>query len=142
MNFDIRSPQSDDISFIYATWLNSQKYDSTIGLSTTKTIFFEQYRTVIDHILAKEDTKVLIACDKQDPNTIFGYLVYEPDVLHYVVVKEAFWSLGIATTLFEQAFGMGVGVECTHRTEHVKDYFTGNSNLSFNPFLLYAKETN
>jgi len=137
MNFDIRSPQSDDIAFIYATWLNSQKYDSDIGLSTTKTVFFEEYRTVIDHILAKDTTKVLIACDKQHPSTIFGYIVYEPDVVHYVVVKEAFWNLKIASTLLKTAFPQGVGVT-SHKTDMALPYIA-KLNLIYNPFLLYAR---
>ena len=142
-SYEIRQAIPSDIPFIYATWLNSQKHDSIVGLSTTKTIFYEQYRQVIDYILAKTDTKVYVASMPNDPDTIFGYMVCEPDTLHYVFVKETFWNLGIARHLFETAFGSeGAGVQCTHKTKSVEGLFQSRTNLIFNPFQLYNKGSN
>ena len=145
-NYAIRPAQADDISFIYSTWLRSYRNDSAIGLSVRKSVFFESYRLVLDQILAKAATKVLVACKIDEPNVIYGYLVAEPTekILHYIFVKDAFRRFQIAKTLFQTAFpehGVG-GVYITHltRTASKLEIELGYEELGkflYNPFLLY-----
>jgi hypothetical protein len=132
-----------DIPFIYSCWLKSYKHDSEIGLSTTKTIFFDHYRLVLDHLLAKDSTKVYVACHAQEQDVIYGFLVAEPDkqILHYAFTKEAFWNLGIAKDLFQEAFPQKGSVHFTHRTKLSQILLRNHSELIYNPFLLFEGVT-
>ena len=137
--YQIRPANADDIPFIYASWLNSYKTDSHIGLSTTKTVFMDNYKLVIDHILAAADSHVLVACKEDEPHVIFGYLVSQPNILHYVFVKKAFWNLGIARDLFNTAFFIpNEPVQVTHIT---RDITSLPSNCTYNPYILFNKGT-
>ena len=139
-NFVTRLVQPEDIPFLYSTWLNSYRNDSETGLSVRKSIFFESYRLILDYILQKNTTKVLVACKPDEPNVIYGYMVAEPsdNVLHYVFVKEAFQRFGIANSLQQQLFpntSSGT-VTITHRTEYAYNYC---KKFMYNPFRLYQK---
>jgi hypothetical protein len=139
-DFDIRPAQSSDINFIYKTFLTSYRYNSAIGKTCTNTVFFAEYQKVLDSILSKADAKVLVACHRDEPEVIFGYLIYEPGTLHYAFVKEAFQKLGIAKSLFLNAFGdqgLTDQLQVTHKTFCVHDLLERHPNLTYNPFLLF-----
>jgi len=61
-----------------------------------------------DIILKKILTKctLLVACDPDDPDVIWGYVAFnaENPVLHFVYVKGAFRRMGIGTRLLDEAF--------------------------------------
>ena len=138
-SYDIRLAQADDIAFIYSSCLKSLKHDSKLGTSTANRIFFDNYKLVLDRILADNNTQVFVACKPDEPHVIFGYMIAEPvnSVLHYVFVKEAFWNLGIASSLFKKAFNQGTGVvSVTHKTRTAEPYMH-NRNLIYNPYLLF-----
>jgi len=144
--YQIRSAKPADINFIYATWLNSQKYDTALGLSCRKALFFEQYRLVIDTILASEATQVLVAVLPENEDVILGYLVFQtPDTLHYAFVKEAFRKLGIAKQLIEKAYPSFLeknkNLYFSHSSKYAQPILKKFTNLTFNPFLLYKKES-
>lgn len=141
----IRSAVPGDLDFIYKTWLSSYRYYSSLGTFCRNSIFFDNYRQVIDRVLSKPESAVLVACMKDEPNIIFSYLVYEPDVLHYVFTKGAFQGHGFARRLFNKAFGdRKEPLFYTHRT-FSKDRLcqidailrAKDQQLIFNPFLLY-----
>lgn len=113
LEFDIRDAIDEDIPFIYATWLESYRYDSYFGKSHRNTIFFNDYKKVLDKILL--ESHVSVACVKEAPDTILGYMVHEPGVLHYVFVKGPFRRLKIATGLFNYAFDNPY-ITYTHKT--------------------------
>ena len=68
--------------------------DSKLGKSVPTTLFFAEFAKTIDYLL--EQAEVLIACDKEEPDVIFGYLIYEPGIVHYAFTKLAFRRLHIA----------------------------------------------
>ena len=127
-----RAPNENDISFIYASWLNSYRNDSYIGMSVRKTIFYREYQTIIDSILGRG--KVIVAVKPDETNIIYGYIIYEPKVLHYVFVKEAFRRLGICKELLRAAGSPQTATHKTRSTEFLDTKFT------YNPFILYNKE--
>lgn len=139
----IRDAVPADISFIYSSWLDCYKHDSYLGKTTTNTIFFENYREIIDNILGREDSSVLVACSVEDETTIVGYSVTESDsILHFAYVKEAFRELGIATDLLTEAISYSVGgstVDYTHRTFSADKLLRSRPNLRHNPFVLFTK---
>ena len=139
-DFKIRPAQGDDLNFIYKSTLDSYRYDSHLGKSCKNSIFYPEYQKVLDTILGKSDTKVLVACKPDEENIIFGYLIYEPLVLHYAFVKEAFRHYNIAKSLFTEAFGDGsVTIQVTHQTKSIGELIRDHPQLVFNPFLLYKQ---
>ena len=130
MHWKIREATANDISFIYATWLNSYHYDSS-AKSTQKNVFMNNYKLVIDYLL--DQSTVLVACTTIDEDVILGYLVFEEDLLHYCFVKEAFRLFGIATDLLKQS-GLQEPI-ITHRTKTIIPFL--KDRFVFNPFKLY-----
>jgi len=83
-----------------------------------------------DIILKKilNNCTLLVACDPDDPDVIWGYVAFDREnpVLHFVYVKGAFRRMGIGTRLMEEAFERCNGcwaqiadhpVVVSHRTE-------------------------
>lgn len=133
----IRPAEPGDMSFIYATWMNSYRYYSPLGKSCRNDIFFENYERVIDHLLLNK-SKAIIAHIEEAPDVILSYMVFEPpNILHYTFTKGAFLRLGLARALFQHAFG-SAHVEYTHKTFNSNLITDGKDNrLTFNPFHIY-----
>lgn len=141
INCNLRQATSDDIPFIYATWLNSYRYDSDLGKGCRNSVFFTEYREVIDRLLNKEDVKVLVACSTDDSTVVYGYLVYEPLTIHYSFVKEAFRKLQIAKMLVKEGLGDRGQTVITHKTSQVEPILRTHQEFVFNPFKLFIKES-
>lgn len=137
--YKIRPATGKDLSFIFDTWLNSFRYDSPMGKSCKNSVFFSEYKLVIDRILSEAET--IVAHDPGDENLIFAYLTFRPPhILHYAFCKDAFRKLGITKSLFVEAFGSAdFKVEVTHRTATSAEIFRDKPNLTHNPFHLYLK---
>lgn len=138
----IRKAIPKDIPFIYETWLKSYRLDSSLGRLTRSSIFFENYRTVVDKIL--QDSNTDIACLREDEDIILGYLVSEDKILHYSFVKEAFRKIGIAKSLVLHREVDGIlkhkDFKITHETFHV-ERIVDKYELEFNPYLLFNRAT-
>lgn len=144
--WDIRDVRPEEIAWIYASWLNSYRYGSTLGKSCRNSIFFAHYPLVMDDILAKSTVKV--AADLDNPKVAFAYIVSDEKTLHYVFVKEPFRRFGIATDLYQfvsnQAGYLSSTTESiafyTHRTKDFQAFAKARlKDESYNPFLLYRK---
>jgi hypothetical protein len=133
----IRHVQPQDISFIYSTWLKSFKHDSMLGKSLRTGVFFENYREVIDHILS--ESTVLIACLPEDSNVIIGYLVFQPNIIHYAFIKESFRRLSVCRQLITNAKLDINHCEFTHLTLKITNFIQAYAGLTYNPVLLYKK---
>ncbi len=131
----IRPYHKDDSAFMYSTWLNSYHYDSW-ARTTSKTVFFTQYKQVIDNILTR--SMFTVAALKDDPEVILGYLISEPGIVHYLFVKEAFRKFGIATSLVKAVLQEDRFI-ITHKTQRAKLAIKNKEHITYNPFLLFAK---
>lgn len=131
----IRKASGSDLSFIYSTWLNSYKGDSLLGKTVSRSIFFKEYAKVIDGILQRDAVDIQVACKKDEPNVVFGYLVGEPLILHYAFVKKRFCGLGILKSLSLNF----VLHSYTHKTKTIEPILKKQPNLFYNPFLIYEK---
>ena len=145
-DWDIRPAIGTDLHYIYSAWLYSYRHESKIGRSTRKIIYFREYCSVIDSILSKEDTQVLIACSIDDKDVILGFLVSEyshainsTPILHYVFVKEPFRNNKIARSLFEKCFGAGGDIYYTHATNDGIHALASRGGFIYNPFLLFKR---
>lgn len=135
--FHIRQPKASDFNFIHSTFLKSMHKDSKLGKSVPTTLFFAEFAKTIDYLL--EQAEVLIACDKDNPDVIFGYLIYEPGIVHYAFTKLAFRRLHIARDLILSVFPQAHSFQFSLKTSCSKKITEKYPNLTYNPFLLMKK---
>jgi len=133
-----RKAKASDINFIYDSFLKSMKNDSSLGRLCTAHVFFKEFPAIIDRILS--DSETLVASADEDDETIIGYIIFEPNVVHYLFVKEAFRNLGIAKELIGQALAGKMEFTYTSRTHHIREIIKKYPGITFNPFKLYKKE--
>lgn len=95
----IRPFRVEDKAFIMATWLKGQYYGHPWFSEIKKDVYNQQYAAYVEQLLAKSNTKVNIACLRQDPEVILGYSVLSPTALHWCYVKDAWRRRGIAGRL-------------------------------------------
>lgn len=99
MKVHVRSMKDEDRSLIYSTWLRGLYHGSDWFKNIDKTSFFKHYAKVVDLLLAKQDTQIRIACDPEDHDVIYGYIILGHEVVHYCFVKESWRAKGIAKLL-------------------------------------------
>jgi hypothetical protein len=99
-DFTIRVHSKEDLPFIYSTWLKCFRHSSTFAKEISNDIYYKYHQMVIDRILNRGAT-IYVACDKLSPETVFGYILGEGDVLHFLYVKKSFRKLGIGTALLD-----------------------------------------
>jgi hypothetical protein len=98
--FAVRDAKELDFPFIYSTWLKGLRFGNDVYGLIEQNSYFTNFHKVIEAILARPDTFIMVACLKDDPDTILGYSVRgADDTLHYVHVKQAFRRFGIAREL-------------------------------------------
>lgn len=142
--WNLRLAEPNDISFIYATWLNSYRTGSGLGLASGKQAYYLTYNCVIDNILSREGTKTLVAVDPAENSVIYGYLVASSTAIHYAFVKEAFQRLGIARSLYEKLFGLYSALWpdstpfITHKTRALVPILK-KYPLTYNPTLIFQE---
>lgn len=134
IDFKIRPALGDDLPFIYSTWLNSYAY-SRMAKEHHLTIYYQDYKRVIDGILERSD--VSVACKQDEDNLIFSYLVKEKNLLHYCFTKGPFTRLGLASALLHQAFPDGHHIFYTHKTSMFKLFSKGSMRFTHRATLLY-----
>jgi hypothetical protein len=138
--WDIRNVREDDLPHIYSTWIKSMRYGSMLGKSCRGGLFSSEYTQVIDYILNEDDSDITVACHKEDPHVVFGYLVYQPDALHFAYVKQEFRKFGILKSLIEESGFKLNKLPCfTHRTLCLKQITAKYPDLIYNPFKLYKR---
>lgn len=142
----IRQGTIDDASFIYSSWLRSYRDHSSYADFIPKEIYYKCQARVIENLL--KNCGVSIACNPEDNEQIFGYVVYSPSnigvsIIHYIYVKHPYRRLGIATTLkeyvkHETCHDNALPLVATHETGMLKTTFAEKWNIIFNPYLLGA----
>ena len=141
--FTVRPAQESDRGFIFSTWMNALYYGNRWRKDSEKVpgapidlygemdekLFFQCYRQVIDKILSKKTTSAVIACLSDDADSILGYAITEPEVLHFVFVKEAWRRIGIAKAIVPSDTKL-----VTHLTK--MGYYTKKSGWKYCPFII------
>jgi hypothetical protein len=83
-----RPADSSDVPFVFSTWLRSYKFDSPATGSIRQDIFFKNHQTTLERIFARPAVQVIVACNKDDPTSILGYIAFETnEVLHFCYVR-------------------------------------------------------
>lgn len=140
----LRGLTMDDAAFIIDSWCSSYSRSPLTGRIDSKLFKIEQ-RARINRILPK--SKMIIACNEQDPRSIYGWVCYTPNkqatslpTIHYMCVKPEYQGRGIGKSLLDlvrQACGKSVidPVFYTHGTV-VANKLESKWNIVFNPYLL------
>lgn len=132
----IRDYMTEDLSFIMSTWLRGMYHGDSWFSQVPKNIFMECYHRVLENLLARPETKVKVACLKDDPSVILGYSVFRNiqnvTILDYVFVKFAWRTIGIAKSLIPENL-----YAVTHLTKAGASIRKSKlPNVPFNPFLI------
>jgi len=98
----IREANSEDISFIFSSWLKSFK-TSKFAKSIGSNLYYSGHHILIENLLKR--SKVLVACNSTDVGQIYGFGVGEMrdnvPIVHFIYVKHKFRKFKIGTALFE-----------------------------------------
>ena len=90
------NPMTDD-SYIYSTWSKYAWYSSKDPISISKHQFFKQKNAYIKDIL--QNGVVKVACVKDDPYVIMGYIVVHNNKVEWLCVKKDYHNQGIEELL-------------------------------------------
>ena len=141
---NFRQLRESDLGFLFNSWLKSyREYDNSWAKTIPSSIYFEQHKKVLIGIL--KISRAVVACSKEDPNQVYGYLVYQPAgrivILHYCYVKKSFRRFGIAAKMFDLLMDDGefrkdLPVMCSHSGRNFHRFLKGKFNLIFNPYVL------
>lgn len=131
----VRPAITDDIAFIFSTWLHNFKSGSLFAKRIPYSVFFENHHRVLEHILARPEVQALVACPSDSPDTIVGYLIHEENLVHYIYVKGAFRKLGVGRALAVAAKLDLEKVVCSHWT-FVADELAKKWKLLYNPYMM------
>ncbi len=132
--YDIRDMQPDDKNFILATFLRGLYYGDSWFTLIPKAIFMSNYKGVAEHLVSSPKVTVKVACLKDEPGVILGYVILSADfqTVHWTFVKSAWRGKGIAKSLVPRH-----PAYCSHLStlglSLMKSKFP---NTVFNPFQL------
>jgi GNAT superfamily N-acetyltransferase len=133
LDFAIRNGCPGDVSFIFSTWLKSFFYGGQT--QPPERIYYSHHHALLESILQHPSTYLKVACDKQDPDLIFGWIVWSvPNIVQFIYVKPSWRKLGIGTALLaETGITPRSAIQFTHYTK--SGHAWGNSmGASFNPY--------
>lgn len=129
----IRDALPTDVNFIFATWLRGLYYGNEWFREIPDRTFYETYHKVLQAILSRGETKVRVACLREDPDVVLAYAVLEKKntghKLHWAHTKQAWRKLGLAHDLIPLDVN-----EVTHLTE-VGRSIKRRKEWVFNPFI-------
>jgi hypothetical protein len=127
----LRVMVESDKNFVMSTIMKGLYYGESWFSEIPKQTFMIEYHKVIEFLLNKPTTHVVVACLREDPDVILGYSICTaPDIAHWVFIKKSWRGIGIANSLVPKDVRYA-----THLTK------TGLSiirkkNIDFNPFMI------
>lgn len=139
----IRAASQEDVAFIFNSWLKSYR-NSHFSRYIDNTVYYSEHHKLIERLVS--DNQVLIACNTEDPNQLYGYIcagrVDNFLVVHYIYVKHSFRNLGIGKQLLN-AFDHDPSVAgiYTHHTK-LADRLGPRYNFVFHPYLMFNSVEN
>lgn len=93
--------RESDRNFVLSSWLRSysaKSFDAR-DYGERRTQFFDDYVHVVRSLLAR--SQVIVACLREEPDVVIGWMAIEGDALHYVLVKPRWRQLGVARWMLE-----------------------------------------
>ena len=133
----IRPPKPTDLNFIQSTFLKSMKRESTLGAQCAGDLFFNEFQKVVDRILSR--SKIVVACVSENEDSILGYLIFEPECIHYAYVRPSSRLLDIAKDMVHEAFPDAKSIKYSLTTNDSRQIQKKHPELVCNPFALYQR---
>lgn len=112
---ELRPMRETDRHLVLNSWVKSYASKSSdardyVGAAFGR--FSDDYYPVVRDLL--ERSNVAVACLRDEPDTIIGWMAIEDDVLHYALVKQRWRRLGVATWMLTDLASLPIVF--THRT--------------------------
>lgn len=103
-NIQFRYANDEDMPFVFDTWLKSYKKAAHQYLDWNN--YVTPQLKVINALIAR-GAQILVACNPDSPEHIFGYIVFEHinslPIIHWIYTKFPFRRQGVAKSLITQA---------------------------------------
>lgn len=125
----IRPALISDKNFVFATWLNGQRFGNFYFNEIPQDVYFREYAKVINHILSLPGMEVNIACDERDKNWIVGFAVFRGAELYWIHVKSDYRCKGIGRLLLENR-----EIKIIKAFTRIGRAIAAKHGLIFNPF--------
>jgi hypothetical protein len=131
-------PDERALSLVLDSWTKTVAAESPWNFSTPRhppplppTLLIYEHDTLLKKIIPH--STITLACDPDDPDTIWGYVCTDGDLLHFIYVKSAFRGFGIGGCLLRAAGLPDNNVITSHRTKSLFVAFPGIRFL-WNPY--------
>lgn len=126
----IRQMLDSDVNFILSTWLKSYyeelKRNGNKGVIYPKDdVFFQGHQNRIKEALKR--STCLICTTQEDESQICGWIVFEPETIHFCYVKNPLRRFGVAKKLLSHASARSY----SHHTKYSR-YL--NMGLAYDPY--------
>lgn len=134
----IRPMQPSELAYVKATWLKHYKENSEFAKPIRDSIFFPAHSQIVDNILKRHSTGVLICSHHDEPDIILGFLVYELErspTIHYAYVIARARMMRLASEMLRAA-EIGTDFTFTHRTQDAKAIQLKYSGMTYDPYRL------
>lgn len=137
---NLRSVREEDVPFIFSSWLRSYHQTRNAKTIDNRSYYAGQHR-IIEAILDRPGTEIMVATDKEDETQILGYVVFEHRLefvmIHWLYVKLPFRNFGIGKQLLAQVPRLkGRKTVVTHLPKLEKKVHM-DSSLEYNPYLAW-----
>lgn len=145
----MRNKHDQDIPKIFRDWLKSYRAKGPGCATIPNEVYYWWQHRLIEVLWADPTVGWAIACDRQDPFKIYGWLCYQRaesaegdiPVFHYVYVNKIFRRLGVATALLNAADGRPdktLPIAVTSITPAGRELMDKRPFV-YNPYLLWAR---
>lgn len=135
MLWKLRPPRPSDESLIYSSWLKSYRDSPTVA-GVSNTVYYKRMHAAIEDIL--KTATVVVACNEEDPELVYGYVVYGYGKIFWTYTKHSFRGFGIGKAL-ESAALLGQEAPITYpcRTRVGEELAKKRAYLQYDPFSLF-----
>ena len=132
----LRSVTPDDRGFLLSTFTQGLYGGCPCSRMVPRAVYLKKYANPrVLAILGRSETRVEVAALPESPNTLLGYIIFEPPgLVHWIHVKMEMQKMGIARALWQVA-GLKPPIVSTSFTREVRELMQ-KMNITFDPYLI------
>lgn len=123
----IREIRPSDKTFLIDSWSRSLRSENNWFKSIDKDAYKAVYPAIIEALI--NNSHVRIACLKEDEDTIIGYSVSQPPVLHWTFVRQQWRKIGLMNDLVPE------GITTSSHLTNLGRLILRKRKWKFNPFI-------
>ena len=132
----LRQPEPDDraLGFVLDSWVKTVAAAPPWSTPPPPPSIMKYHHDIILKKLIPSSV-ITFACDPGDPDTVWGWICFDGELLHFIYVKNAFRGFGIGGALFRSAFDAD-RLKVSHRTDSLFMAFPG-VDFKWNPYMMF-----